>query len=225
MLVQIIVRPQFFPEWQFRAGGKMLSDFPIRPLFGWKLWLATLLLGSATITLWIANLWVVVQDLFEQQPTQVLHLGLLLGFTCAPLVPIFLRRWMGPANNWGFKKILTHLGIRTSLIDDFYLRLKLFRLFESHGETPTLKDLMFPVLTAAAALQIIDSAPSQLWPGTKSRVSIVDALRASLAIPGLFAPAVVTGGELEHWVEGSAFSAPRWTWWTGPWCDIILCRR
>jgi predicted acylesterase/phospholipase RssA len=117
-------------------------------------------------------------------------------------VPIFLRRWMGPVNNWGFKKILTHLGIRTSLIDDFYLRLKLFRRFESHGETPTLKDLTFPVLMVAAPLQIIDSSPSQLWPGTKSRVSIVDALRASVAIPRLFAPTVVSGGELEHWVEG-----------------------
>ena len=202
VLVQIIVRPQFFPEWQFRAGGKMLSHFPLRPLFGWKLWLATLFLGSATIGLWIVNLWVVVEEIFQEKTTHVLHLGLLLGFTCAPLVPIFLRRWMGPANNWGFKKILTHLGIRTSLIDDFFLRLKLFRLFEDHGLTPTLKDLTFPVLMVAAPLQILDSSPSQLWPGTKSRVSIVEALRTSLAIPRLFAPTVVTGDGLEPWMEG-----------------------
>jgi hypothetical protein len=117
-----------FSEWQFRADRKMLSHFPLRPLFGWKLWLATLFLGSATIALWIVNLWVVLEGLFQEKTTHVLHLGLLLGFTCAPLVPIFLARvsflraWMGRTNNWGFKKVLTHLGIRTSLIDDFYLR-------------------------------------------------------------------------------------------------------
>ncbi len=202
VLLQIILRPQFFPEWQFRAGGKMISYFPLRPLFGWKLWLATVFLGSATIALWIANLWVVVQGIFQEQTTHVLHLGLLLGFTCAPLVPIFLRRWMWRTNNWGFKKILTHLGIRRSLIDDFYLRLKLFRLFEAHSKTPVLRDLTFPVLMVAAPLQIIDSSPSQLWPGTKSGVSIVDALRASLAIPRLFAPTVLTGRDVDHWVEG-----------------------
>jgi len=60
-----------------------------------------------------------------------------------------------------------------------------------------------PVLMVAAPLQIIDSSPRQLWPGTNSSVSIVDALRASLAIPRLFAPTVVTGGDLDHWVEGA----------------------
>ena len=200
VLLQIILRPQFFPEWQFRAAGKMISHFPLRPLFGWKLWLATLFLGSATITLWIVNLWVVLQGFFQEKTTHVLHLGLLVGFTCAPLVPIFLQRWMGRTNNWGIKKILTHLGIRTSLIDDFYLRLKLFRLFEDRGATPVLKDLTFPVLMVAAPLQIIDSSPSQLWPGVRSNVSIVDALRTSLAIPRLFAPTVVTGEALKSWV-------------------------
>ncbi len=206
VLLQIILRPQFFHEWQFRAAGKMISHFPLRPLFGWKLWLATVFLGSATIALWIVNLWVVLQGIFQEKTTHVLHLGLLLGFTCAPLVPIFLRRvpflrkWAGRTNNWGVKKILTHLGIRTSLIDDFYLRLKLFRLFEDHGVTPVLKDLTFPVLMVAAPLQIIDSSPSQLWPGVNSNVSIVDALRTSLAIPRLFAPTVVTGEALTNWI-------------------------
>jgi len=200
LLLQIILRPQFFPEWQFRTSGKMISHFPVRPLFGWKLWLATLFLGSATITLWIVNLWVVLEEIFQEKTTHVLHLGLLLGFTCAPLVPIFLRRWMYRTNNWGFKKILTHLGIRKSLIDDFYLRLKLFRLFEEHGATPVMKDLTFPVLMVAAPLQIVDSSPSQLWPGTRSNVSIVEALRTSLAIPRLYAPTVVTGESLASWV-------------------------
>jgi len=203
ILLQIILRPQFFPEWQFRVGGKMISHFPVRPLFGWKLWLSTLFLGSATITLWIINLWVVLQGIFKEKTTHVLHLGLLLGFTCAPLVPIFLRRWMYGTNNWGFKKILTHLGIRKSLIDDFHLRLKLFRLFEDRGETPVLKDLTFPVLMVSAPLQIIDSSPSQLWPAVKSNVSVVDALRASLAIPRLFAPTVVKGEDLASWVGAS----------------------
>jgi predicted acylesterase/phospholipase RssA len=202
VLLQIILRPQFFPEWQFRSAGKMISHFPLRPLFGWKLWLATLFLGSATIALWIANLLVVLEGFFQEKTTHVLHLGLLLGFTIAPLVPIFLRRWMHRTNNWGFKKILTHLGIRTSLLDDFYLRLKLFRLFEDHGATPVLKDLTFPVLMVAAPLQIIDSSPSQLWPAVRSNVSIVDALRTSLAIPRLFAPTVVKGEALGNWVGG-----------------------
>jgi len=207
VLLQIILRPQFFPEWKFRSGGKMISHFPVRPLFGWKLWLSTLFLGSATIALWIVNLWVVLQEIFQEKTTHVLHLGLVMGFTCAPLVPIFLRRWMGRTNNWGFKKILTHLGIRTSLIDDFYLRLKLFRLFDDQGATPNLKDLTFPVLMVAAPLQILNSSPSQLWPGVKSGVSIVDALRTSLAIPRLFAPTVVTGEALRSWVEGSKLPA------------------
>jgi predicted acylesterase/phospholipase RssA len=199
VILQIILRPQFFPEWEFRAGGKMISHFPARPLFGWKLWLATLFLGTATIAVGLANLWVVLQGLFQEKTTHVLHLGLLLGFICAPLVPIFLRRWMYPTNNWGFKKILTHLGIRTSLIDDFYLRLKLFRLFEDGGATPAMKDLKFPVLAVAAPLQVIDGSPSQLWPDVKSGVSIVDALRASLAIPRMFAPFVVKEDDVANW--------------------------
>jgi predicted acylesterase/phospholipase RssA len=213
VMLQIIFRPQFFPEWQFRATGKMLSHFPLRPLFGWKLWLATVMLGLATIFLWCVNLWVVLEGIFQEKTTHVLHLGLLVGFTCAPLVPIFLgripflKKWMHRTNNWGFRKILMHLGIRTSLIDDFYLRLKLFRLFEDHGVTPELKDLTFPVLMVAAPLQIIDSSPSQLWPGVRSSVSIVDALRTSLAIPRLFAPTVVTGEALQNWVGGSELPA------------------
>ncbi|MGA3190616.1 MAG: patatin-like phospholipase family protein, partial [Bryobacteraceae bacterium] len=202
VLAQIIFRPQFFPEWEFRAGRKMISHFPLRPLFGWKLWLSTLFLAATTIALWVANLWVLLEELFQNKTTHVLHLGLLLGFTGAPLVPIFLRRWMGRTNNWGFKKILTHLGIRKSLIDDFFLRLKLFRLFEDKGATPLLKDLTFPVLMVAAPLQILDSSPSQLWPRTRSEVSIVDALRTSLAIPRLFSPTVVKGEALENWVHG-----------------------
>ncbi|MGA3204805.1 MAG: patatin-like phospholipase family protein [Bryobacteraceae bacterium] len=202
VLFQIILRPQFFPEWQFRAGGKMISHFPLRPLFGWKLWLATLFLAAATIALWIANFWVVVEEIFQEKTTHVFHIGLLLGFTCAPVIPIFLRRWMGRTNNWGFKKILQHLGVRKSLIDDFFLRLKLFRLFEDKGATPLMQDLTFPVLMVAAPLQILDSSPSQLWPRTRSNVSVVDALRASLAIPRLFAPTVVTGESLDKWVHG-----------------------
>jgi predicted acylesterase/phospholipase RssA len=202
VLFQIILRPQFFPEWQFRAGGKMISHFPLRPLFGWKLWLATVFLAAATIILWIANFWVVVEELLREKTTHVLHFGLVLGFTCAPLVPIFLRRWMHRTNNWGFKKILTHLGIRKSLIDDFYLRLRLSRLFEDRGATPLMKDLTFPVIMVAAPLQILDSSPSQLWPRNKSNVPIVEALRTSLAIPRLFSPTVVTGDALEDWVHG-----------------------
>ena len=201
VLIQIIVRPQFFPEWRFRTRGKMISHLPLRPLFGWKLWLATVLLGSATIALWAWNLWVLLGELFKEGPAHVLHFGLLLGFTCAPLIPIFMRRWMRRTNNWGFKKILTHLGIRASLIDDFHLRLKLHRLFAERGVEPALKDLRFPVLMVAAPLQIVDSSPSQLWPGTGSTVSIVEALRASLAIPRVFSPAEVTGAAIEDWLE------------------------
>jgi len=202
VLAQIIFRPQFFPEWQFRAAGKMISHFPLRPLFGWKLWLSTVFLAAATTGLWIANFWVVVEEIFQDKTTHVFHLGLLLGFTCAPLVPIFLRRWMGRTNNWGIKKILTHLGVRKSLIDDFYLRLKLFRLFADKGATPLLKDLTFPVLMVAAPLQILDLSPSQLWPRISSNVSIVDALRTSLAIPRLFSPTSVIGEALDDWVHG-----------------------
>lgn len=201
VLIQIIIRPQFFPEWRFRTQGKMISHLPLRPLFGWKLWLATVFLGSATITLWAWNLWVALGEIFQARPAHVLHFGLLLGFTCAPLVPIFLRRWMGRTNNWGLKKILTHLGIRVSLIDDFHLRLKLHQLFADRGVEPALKDLRFPVLMVAAPLQIVDSSPSQLWPGTNSDVSIIEALRASLAIPRLFSPAVVRGAALRSWLQ------------------------
>jgi len=201
VLIQIIVRPQFFPEWRFRARGKPLSRWPVRPLFGWKLWLATVFLGSATIALWAWNLWLSLEEAFGAGEMHATHFGLLLLFTGAPLIPIFLRSWMHRTNNWGFKKILTHLGIRTSLLDDFHLRLKLHHLFADGGAEPALKDLQFPVLMVAAPLQIVDEAPSQLWPATGSGVSVVDALRASLAIPRLFAPSVVTGDELKDWLE------------------------
>lgn len=201
VLVQIIVRPQFLPEWRFRAGGKMISHVPLRPLFGWKLWVTTVFLGTATIALWAWNLGVALLEIFEARPTHVLHFGLLLGFTCAPLFPIFLRRWMWRTNDWGFQEILTHLGIRVSLLDDFYLRLRLHRLFAEGGAEPALKDLKFPVLAVAAPLEIIDSSPSQLWPDVHSGIPLVEALRASLAIPRLFSPTVVKGESLRDWLE------------------------
>ena len=228
VFLQIILRPQFFPEWQFRAGGddlapsaapfvrmEVVAGDPVAGLGGDRV------VDREPVGCSARNF----SGKEYARPSSGPAAGFYLRAPGAdiPRTVRFLREWMGWTTNWGFK-ILTHLGIRRSLIDDFYLRLKLFRLFENHGAPPTLKDLTFPVLIVASPLQILDTAPSQLWPGV--RVTSRSSTRCARASPcrDYFrrpsSPARIST------IRWRAHKSPSgWTWWMHPWCAIIRCPR
>src|SRR5262249_18164775 len=107
------------------------------------------------------------------------------------------------------------LGLRLGLIEDFHLRLRLHRLFEQDdGRAPMVDDDPMPVLLVSAPLQMFRSqdrdaqadtgqleGPTQLWPSTKGMVSIVDGLRAALALTPLLAPFRVERQDVKHWIR------------------------
>src|SRR6185295_11192052 len=96
--------------------------------------------------------------------------------------------------DWILDRVLVNLGMNESLLSDFPLLLKLYRLF---GAGMKVKDCEFPVLLVAAPLQILPpdprsltpvEGPNQLWASTSSEVDVVLALRASLAESPWFSP-------------------------------------
>ena len=93
------------------------------------------------------------------------------------------------------KKLLVDLGIQKALLKDFHLHIRLLRLFQ-RGDTgdPILTKDPMPALLVAAPLQKLPSNklranyPAQLSASIRGSVGVVQALRACLALPGVFAP-------------------------------------
>ncbi len=122
-------------------------------------------------------------------------------FCMIPLVPLveaFLKEWYRRAGvrirKWlGFLAgvVFGNLNLHKALVHNYYLRLQLFQLFQEDNKDPILQDDPFPVVLVAAPLQVIgvghrDLGASQVWANTGS--SLVDALTATLALPGLYEP-------------------------------------
>ena len=120
------------------------------------------------------------------------------------------------------------LGIKLGLIEDFHLRLRLHRLFEQDdGTAPMVGDDPMPVLLVSAPSQMFRSLdrdarthagqlaePTQLWPCTRETVSIVDGLRAALALTPLLAPFRV-GPKRCAALDACGCQRGIWIWWMG----------
>lgn len=204
-------RPFWVFERWFRFKDKQLSGrLWARPLLGWQIWSMASLLCLLAISFSVWNgLKVAIESMSGERP----HLEHAYWFTLLlilPIVPVWLkmlhgwyRKWR-PASpksgNWAERNILTpllrNLDIERSIVSDFPLLLKLFRLFELQGKSPKLKECKFPVLMVAAPLQILPSAtgshycdgPNQLWAKTDSDLTVVRALRACVGSAPWFAP-------------------------------------
>jgi predicted acylesterase/phospholipase RssA len=231
-------RPFWVIETWFRFSKKQLHGrLWARPLLGWRLWfIATFLcLVAASFAVW-NTLQMVGESWNGQRP----HLHHTFGFVVLLLAPI-LPVWFSVARGWyqswrplklrqekrkntwvdrTLRSLLVNLDIEKSLVSDFPLLLKLFRLFEEKGHSPILRNGKFPVLMVAAPLQILPSdsssaqcdGPNQLWAKPESGLSIVRALRACLGVSPWFAPWPIGAPEpgepinpdpISAWVKGS----------------------
>ena len=113
---------------------------------------------------------------------------------------------------WCGRVFLETVGLSRGVISDFYILQRLKHLFDPVAEktgsySDKLGDWPMPVLLVASSLQSLPTsghgktASQQLWarPGT----NLVEALRASIAVPGLLEPVVAQGKEAEHWLHES----------------------
>jgi predicted acylesterase/phospholipase RssA len=120
-----------------------------------------------------------------------------------------LRRWFG-------ERVLSHVGLKQSLLPDLHLTLMLSRLFDPHhsrrgdpGRSPAP-----PVVDGgpghpaavivAAPLQTLfengDARPAdQLWAGRGT--AILDALRGALSVPPLFTPLRLKPAQFGRWLK------------------------
>jgi hypothetical protein len=229
-------RPFFVVEWHFKHDEKQVNDqwMPFRPLFGW-LWVVALCFCLAAIGLALANVYFPLDEWINGNGFHSWHLLVLLVLLVIPILALNLVLLLGrlqPSGGGRFRRItqnlLSNLDFERSLLSDFPLLLKLFRLFEEKGhKSAKVHECKFPVLLVAAPLQILPSkqilssksneetkVPSQLWARTtevatscegSGQVSIVGALRACLAVTPWFTPwamdKVTKNHEVAYWIR------------------------
>ncbi len=199
---------------------QVYGRMPVRPLLGWLPWGASVIYCLFTIAVGAASAYFAIVEWYEYEPIRHWrwHVASFLLFLILPVVPVYLLWLMrrlglsgsGRLSRWIAHDILSNLDIDQSLLSDFPLLLKLFRLFEDKGHSPKVYECKFPVLLVAAPLQILPSepgqpldGPNQLWAKVNkvrsgdenSQVSIIGALRACLAITPWFAPSVIRKDE------------------------------
>ncbi len=224
-------RPFWISEWYFRqddhprrdgseqeAQDQQHKDRQVhgrmwfRPLLGWFPWGVSASYCLAALSL---GAWSAFSVIFAPHWWHFVLFGI---FVFAPVLPFCrasLLRWVNPSgrgrlSRWIVHDIIRNLDIDKSLLSDFPLLLKLFRLFEEKGHSPKVYECKFPVLLVAASLQVLPSdpgqpleGPNQLWvkvnkvngSDENSQISIIGALRACLAITPWFAPAVILKNE------------------------------
>lgn len=208
LLFHMAWRPFWVPEWSFRYKGSQIHSprwQRIRPLLGWKVWLPSFFLCLAVISLGSWRLFAAIADLVDSGRLHFPHVGWLIVLLFGPVIPVYvaliIRRLHPSARNGSthrvIQSVLHNLDIDKSLLSDFPMLLKLWKLFSEDGRIPRMRDCLFPVLLVAAPLQILPSGPdqyervpgpNQLWPATKGDCPVVRALRACLAVSPWFAP-------------------------------------
>lgn len=88
--------------------------------------------------------------------------------------------------------VFKNLNLHKALVNNYYLKLALFQLFQENGKAPILSETPFPVVLVAAPLQVIPSGTKddlgsyQVW--AKTGTELLHALCATLAIPGIYEP-------------------------------------
>lgn len=112
-----------------------------------------------------------------------------------------------------FNKISQHamkqVQLEKHLIHPYHLRVRLARLFGNAGLSPSLNDEPFPIVLVTSPLeQLDDGLASQLW--AQPSTPLVEALRASLALPGLFSPVVIGTRMRREDVQEALLSSSFW---------------
>jgi predicted acylesterase/phospholipase RssA len=223
---RVILHTALHPRWVklgHCAAGNARRSLG-RPLFGWPVWLLSVV-WCLMIPLCIVLLKVVA-------PGDWLPLLVIAAAILAFLLPVFvliaeswarkIRQAMGLKTSgwlgWTIRQIGKHLSIERALLKDFYLNAQLHQLFQEEDLAPSkLGAEPMPALLVAAPLQLFSSQdpsaanagkgeryPTQLWATTENKITVVEALRACLAVPGFFAPISYSNDALDVWVKKGA---------------------
>ena len=258
VLQHVVFAPQFLNEAPYMAPDSQGKRRPphLRPLFGWRGWLASTLVFGASVA-WLVALVIAGLGRFmsllggravswwTQLEAEVPLLGelssnpfVLLGLVAGPLVLVLLveridklltarAKSRGKVDSGVRSTIVGYLiertGVARSILADFYLLRFLSTLFEQDSrqaspvEEKKVGSFQHPkLLLVASPLQTLPrlvgdaKAPGgheragktlQLW--ARDDTTLLGALRAALAMPGLFSPSMLAREEFERCWVGS----------------------
>ncbi len=241
LLVYIARKPLFIAEWRFRDEGDPATS-AFSPLLGWKTWLTAMSqLISFSVFLFTGYEWIkrggTVHGILAALALLIMSaIGWLIihGFISL----LSLRPLTGRDQALGIS-LLRALDIEKGLISDYELHRWLLELF---GETAPGGDLQdCPIHSTPMDLVIVAASLQGIVRGggtghrfeavaTAGKESLVNALRAALAIPGLFVPYEanpenwgttpdqIMGAKTLHLVDGAVFRQnplPRLISWLG----------
>lgn len=188
----ILRSPRFLSEWSFEKRG-------YRPLFGWLVWIGSMapILAPALLIVAVA---------FMGVPWRTAAVGLVVVLVLAAaglLFHLVVKAAPDPGRKWSLKTVGWEMGrhlfkaldIERGLLSQFELKRGLAELFEKQTLDPALnKDgPRMHLLIVCAALQ----QSRQIWPAES--VSVVEALSAATAIPGIFPPVCKPKSELKNY--------------------------
>ena len=213
VLLQLCLRPQFVFE---REASEEESAPQPRPLFGWIPWLiATVLTVNASyVLIWVAakiayrlSGWSVARQVWDEflkyipfswlapRLTDYLGpagrgdyaLGVVVGVGVAALLAALTFR------DEILQRLSTQIGVQESLLSPYALRRRIFEVFRDPASPDHDPVILDPpqgsthLLIVAAPLEKVDDRHGrQTW--FRPKDSLVDALTAAMAIPGLFPP-------------------------------------
>jgi predicted acylesterase/phospholipase RssA len=208
ILQSVVAHPHFVRVRYLQADNK--DRLPFRPLFGWSAWLVSVgvsaILPILLLLLFTGHVWWSLALIVAL--CAILWWALLEpagGDTATKKSPA-IRLLAGALAN-------THL--HDSLLNAFYLKLKLSQLFQDdEGEALVTHEPM-QTLLVACPLDTLQPAPGtrgregvhvQFWPTTENggRETVANAIAACLAVPGLFPPAklkVSGASRLAAWIN------------------------
>lgn len=233
-----LIQLRFLRPAAWAAAGHKVRELMVRPLFGWGVyilcWLVLLIAPLiAAYALWprlktlislvaqslsLPGIWLVLPSASEEFRVYMLIFAV-SGF-------VALSIWWKKLLGW----MLQSVELDKALVDDFHLRLSLFRLFQKEGRSPYVGKVirgkgetrqakkspepdveLVPLVIVAAPLQTLRHTPTsgqaqgapveayQVW--AKETARLTEALRAALAVPGLFEPVHLAGATVKYWVD------------------------
>lgn len=206
LLMSVALHPHFFYAGAFRTSEKGSTGPAVRPLFGWTLWLASV----SAMALPVAAAALIYAGWFKA-------LAVLLTWAAAAAACMGAR-FTGPKKDSFAGWVLCATQLHDALINEFYLKLRLFRLFEQDGKDPLVSDDPMPVLLVISPLGEIKKEKRrpgrepqaesriQVWPSPNGEARLTDALATCLTVPGLFRPQEVAAEEIPGWL-GEGFDA------------------
>jgi predicted acylesterase/phospholipase RssA len=195
----VAAHPHFFDARPFRPGSGEMKGGGVRPLFGWAIWL-----------------WAVLAVAFPVAVAALLFLEWFKSLALVSTAAVFAVAWLA-SRFMGAKKdsfagwVLRSTQLHDAILNEFYLKMKLFRVFEEDGKEAQVDGDPMPVLLVISPLGEMKKLKRrhgrpakwesriQVWPAPDRGATLTDALATCLTIPGLLRPQGLNREEVEEW--------------------------